>query len=53
MLGLSLAATGVLGLTLAVSPQAAVVCFTMAGFGVDMTVGPSFVFCADIAGKSP
>jgi ACS family glucarate transporter-like MFS transporter len=29
-----------------------VVCFTLAAFGVDMTVGPSWVFCADIAGKN-
>ena len=52
MLGLSLAAAGVLGLTQAGSPEAAVVCFTIAAFGVDMTVGPSFVVCADIAGKN-
>lgn len=50
--GLALAATGVLALTRAGTPAAAVVCFTLAAFGVDMTVGPSWVFCADIAGKN-
>jgi ACS family glucarate transporter-like MFS transporter len=52
MLGLALAATGVLAMTRVDTPGAAMACFTMAAFGVDMTISPSFVFCADIAGKN-
>lgn len=52
MVGLSLAAAGVLGLTRAETAETALVCFTMAAFGVDMTVGLSFVLCADIAGNN-
>jgi ACS family glucarate transporter-like MFS transporter len=37
---------------LANSPTVAVLCFTVAIFGVDMTISPSWVFCADIAGKN-
>jgi ACS family glucarate transporter-like MFS transporter len=32
--------------------MAAAVCFTLAVFGSDMTVSPSWVFCADIAGRN-
>jgi ACS family glucarate transporter-like MFS transporter len=52
MAGLSLASAGVLCVTRAGTPEAAVFCLTLAAFGVDMTVGPSFVFCADIAGAN-
>jgi ACS family glucarate transporter-like MFS transporter len=52
MLGMALAATGILLAIQASTPSAAVVCFTMAAFGVDMTISPSFVFCADIAGEN-
>jgi ACS family glucarate transporter-like MFS transporter len=52
MLGLALSAIGVLGLVRAGSIETATICFTMAAFGVDMTISPSWVFCADIAGHN-
>jgi ACS family glucarate transporter-like MFS transporter len=51
MLGFTLATLGVLAVTRAGSPGMAVLCFTLATFGADMTISPSWVFCADIAGK--
>jgi MFS transporter, ACS family, glucarate transporter len=51
-LGFALAASGLLGLTRAGSVGMAVLAFTIAIFGADMTISPSWVFCADIAGKS-
>jgi len=50
MLGLGLAAAGLLAV-LAEAPDAAVLCFTLAVFGADMTISPSWVFCADVAGQ--
>jgi ACS family glucarate transporter-like MFS transporter len=50
--GFALAAAGVLALTRAGSAPAAVLCFTLAAFGADMTISPSWVYCADIAGKN-
>lgn len=52
MLGFALAAAGVLAVTRAGTPGAAALCFTLAAFGADMTVSPSWVFCADVAGKN-
>jgi ACS family glucarate transporter-like MFS transporter len=52
ILGFSLSTAGLLALTQAGTPMAAAVCFTLAVFGSDMTVSPSWVFCADIAGKN-
>ncbi len=52
MLGFSLAAVGILMAIQASTPRTAVVCFTMAAFGVDLTSSPGFVFCADIAGEN-
>jgi ACS family glucarate transporter-like MFS transporter len=51
MLGLAISTIGILGLVRAGSLETATICFTMAAFGVDMTISPSWVFCADIAGK--
>jgi MFS transporter, ACS family, glucarate transporter len=51
ILGFGLAAAGVFAATQASSPGTAAVCFTLAAFGADMTISPSWVFCADIAGK--
>jgi ACS family glucarate transporter-like MFS transporter len=51
MVGFALAAAGVLGVTRSGSPEMAVFFFTLATFGADMTISPSWVFCADIAGK--
>ena len=50
-LGFALAASGLLGLTRAASVGTAVLAFTIAIFGADMTISPSWVFCADIGGK--
>jgi ACS family glucarate transporter-like MFS transporter len=52
MLGFTLSLIGLVTLTHAATPGSATACFTLAVFGSDMTVSPSWVFCADIAGKS-
>lgn len=52
ILGFGISAVGLLALTQAATPMAAAVCFTLAVFGSDMTVSPSWVFCADLAGKN-
>ncbi len=52
MFGLAVSAIGIVGLVRAGSLETATICFTMAAFGVDMTISPSWVFCADIAGKN-
>lgn len=51
IVGFALAAAGMVAVTTANSPGSAVAWFTLAVFGADMTVSPSWVFCADIAGK--
>jgi ACS family glucarate transporter-like MFS transporter len=51
IIGFTLAAAGMIAVTGANSPGVAVVCITFAVFGADMTISPSWVFCADIAGK--
>ncbi|MDX2151944.1 MAG: MFS transporter [Bryobacteraceae bacterium] len=50
--GFALAAAGVTALTAADTAWAAAACFTVAAFGADMTISPSWVFCADVAGKN-
>jgi MFS transporter, ACS family, glucarate transporter len=52
MAGFTLAATGVFGVTLAQSPAAAVACFTLATFGADVTISPSWAYCMDVGGKN-
>ncbi len=52
ILGFGISTIGLLALTQAATPMAAAVCFTLAVFGSDMTVSPSWVFCADMAGKN-
>lgn len=52
MLGFAIAAAGVLAVTRATTPGLAALCFTLAAFGADMTISPSWVYCADIAGKN-
>jgi MFS transporter, ACS family, glucarate transporter len=45
---------GAIGLTLVTqveSPALVVACFTMAVFGADMTISPSWTHCVDLAGK--
>jgi len=49
--GFALAALALLGVTRAGSVGLAVFAFTIAIFGADMTISPSWVFCADIAGN--
>lgn len=51
ILGYGLSAAGLLGLMLAQSAEMAVICFTAAAFGADMTISPSWVYCVDISGK--
>lgn len=51
MLGFVLAAGGLYGVTLAASPALAVACFTLATFGADLTISPSWAYCIDIGGK--
>ena len=50
--GFVLAAAAMFAITQATTPLAAVLCFTLAAFGADMTISPSWVFCADLAGKN-
>jgi ACS family glucarate transporter-like MFS transporter len=50
--GFALAAAGVFGVTLAQSPAAAVACFTLATFGADVTISPSWAYCMDVGGKN-
>jgi ACS family glucarate transporter-like MFS transporter len=52
IVGFGLAAAGIAAVTLMDSPAAAVACFTLATFGADMTISPSWAFCTDIAGKN-
>jgi ACS family glucarate transporter-like MFS transporter len=50
LLGFAMSAAGMLLLVWADSPLYATACFTLATFGADMTVSPSWSFCADIGG---
>jgi ACS family glucarate transporter-like MFS transporter len=52
ILGFTLATIGVLAVTRMTTPGAAVACFTLAAFGSDMTISPSWVYCSDIAGQN-
>ncbi len=52
IIGFTVSVAGLLALTRAASPGEAAACFTLAVFGSDMTVSPSWVFCADISGKN-
>lgn len=49
--GFVLSAVGLVCVTQAHSVEVAVVGFAVSVFGADMTISPSWVFCADIAGK--
>ncbi len=51
VLGFSMAAVGIAAITVADTPAAVVACFTLAVFGADMTISPSWTFCIDIGGK--
>jgi ACS family glucarate transporter-like MFS transporter len=52
MIGFALAAAGIIAVSRVDSAAAAVVCFTVATFGADMTISPSWAFCTDIAGRN-
>jgi ACS family glucarate transporter-like MFS transporter len=52
MLGFTLATVGMVALTRANAPALAVVYLSLAVFGAEMTLSPSWVFCADIAGAN-
>ena len=50
VLGFASSAVALLALTRVDTAGAAIVCFSLAAFGADMTISPSWVFCTDIAG---
>lgn len=50
ILGFALSAGGMLALVWADTAGYAVACFTVATFGADMTISPSWSFCGDIGG---
>ena len=52
IVGFFLAAVALLGVAHAGSVGIAVLSFTVAIFGADMTISPSWVFCADLAGRN-
>jgi ACS family glucarate transporter-like MFS transporter len=50
--GFTLAAAGVLWVSIAGSPASAIFGFAVATFGVEMTISPSWSFCLDIGGRN-
>jgi len=50
LLGFASSVMALVALTRVGSAEAAIVCFSLAAFGADMTISPSWVFCTDIAG---
>ena len=52
IIGFAVAATGIFLVPLMSSPFAAAACFTLATFGAEMTISPSWVYCMDLAGRS-
>ncbi len=51
MAGFAMAAGGVLAVSSMETPLGAALAFTAATFGADMTISPSWSYCADVAGK--
>jgi ACS family glucarate transporter-like MFS transporter len=51
VIGFAASAAALAALVQARTAEQAVVFFTIAAFGADMTISPSWVFCADIAGE--
>lgn len=49
--GFALAAGGLVALTQARDVKSAVLCFTVATFGADMTIAPSWQYCVDVGGR--
>ncbi|MCL4840707.1 MAG: MFS transporter [Bryobacteraceae bacterium] len=52
MVGFAMAAGGVLAVSGMETPLGAALAFTAATFGADLTISPSWSYCADVAGKS-
>ncbi len=52
IIGFLLAAIGVLGVSVVEEPGYAVAAFSVAAFGVEMTISPSWAYCMDIGGKN-
>jgi ACS family glucarate transporter-like MFS transporter len=52
IIGFAFGVAGLVFITQVSSPTAAVACFTLATFGVDMTISPSWSYCMDIGGKN-
>ncbi|HAX43148.1 MAG TPA: MFS transporter [Bryobacteraceae bacterium] len=52
MAGFAMAAGGVLAVSEMETPLGAAMAFTAATFGADLTISPSWSYCADVAGKS-
>lgn len=52
MIGFGVAAGGIFLVPQMGSPLAAAACFTLATFGAEMTISPSWVYCMDLAGKN-
>jgi ACS family glucarate transporter-like MFS transporter len=50
IIGFVFGVAGLVFITQVNSPTAAVACFTLATFGVDMTISPSWSYCMDIGG---
>jgi ACS family glucarate transporter-like MFS transporter len=51
MLGFALAAAGVGAIPFAGTPLAGAICFSIAAFGADLTISPSWAFCMDVGGS--
>ncbi len=52
MLGFACAVAGLLAAPFMQTPADAVVCFTLAVFGTDLTISPSWAYCMDLGGKN-
>jgi MFS transporter, ACS family, glucarate transporter len=52
ILGFLLAVVGMSLVSIMDSPKMAVACFTLATFGAEMTISPSWAYCIDLGGKN-
>jgi MFS transporter, ACS family, glucarate transporter len=50
--GFAMSAVGLVALSTAGDITTAVICFTFATFGVELTISPSWAYCVDIGGKN-
>lgn len=51
ILGFAFAAAGIGAIPFAATPMAAAACFSVAAFGADLTISPSWAFCMDVGGS--